>query len=579
MASYLSADFSESLTGGVGTALYRAPGRAKPTEGTGPGTVLGTGHSLDSPSHSESMKKSLMPHAKGGRTYDAKADMFSLGIIMFEMCHEPFSTGMERVKTLCALRGPESIVPSYFSDKVPENLVNIIKWIVETDPSKRPSAAELQASPLMPPRIQLDKSYLEEVMNSLTVPNSDIGRRVVTALFNRKEASPLLAEHEDVTFDIEAMSGTLRALKLDYPWSNPSSTMVGPTTNSTGKNTHSLRKIQSFPDSTDNMTESMMMLPSQVLHSMVRITEDVFLGHGGSVLNPSLMHPRYYGENSAQGDRQRGIGLHCTSTSSWHPTQKKQDILDAKIAPAVIEYQPVELMDRAGTVVTLPSELVTGYARYVARLGVTNATRYLVESVYRERVRKDAASGQMSLQHPQQSIEAVFDIVRENEGHHIRSTSALQDTDFAKHVGDAEKRAFVEAEVIIAAVEVANAIDPKNAVGQRFLRIGDSRLGNAILDLCAAPFPREKILRILSTIADEAITSNIIGTKNRAVAMTDSALVAQAHALLNAVGLPNEVRRALKPFVNILAVSTSARACITSIEKVRSVSSVYRASY
>lgn len=32
--------------------------------------------------------------------YDTKVDMYSLGIIIFEMCHEPFKTGMERLNTL-----------------------------------------------------------------------------------------------------------------------------------------------------------------------------------------------------------------------------------------------------------------------------------------------------------------------------------------------------------------------------------------------------------------------------------------------------------------------------------------------
>lgn len=45
--------------------------------------------------------------------YDAKADMYSLGIILFEMCHQPFSTGMERVETLRLLRGESSCVCEY----------------------------------------------------------------------------------------------------------------------------------------------------------------------------------------------------------------------------------------------------------------------------------------------------------------------------------------------------------------------------------------------------------------------------------------------------------------------------------
>ncbi len=36
--------------------------------------------------------------------YDTKADMYSLGIISFEMCHEPFATESERIEELVRLR-------------------------------------------------------------------------------------------------------------------------------------------------------------------------------------------------------------------------------------------------------------------------------------------------------------------------------------------------------------------------------------------------------------------------------------------------------------------------------------------
>ena len=56
-------DWGHSLTGGVGTAAYRAP--ELETQGR-----------------------------RGAFTYDEKADMYSLGIILFEMVHRPFSTGL-----------------------------------------------------------------------------------------------------------------------------------------------------------------------------------------------------------------------------------------------------------------------------------------------------------------------------------------------------------------------------------------------------------------------------------------------------------------------------------------------------
>jgi eukaryotic translation initiation factor 2-alpha kinase 4 len=69
----------ESMTGGVGTTFYRAPEQegSRPTE----------------------LRK------KGDSSYDSKADIFSFGIILFEIFHPPFTTYMERAETLTILRG------------------------------------------------------------------------------------------------------------------------------------------------------------------------------------------------------------------------------------------------------------------------------------------------------------------------------------------------------------------------------------------------------------------------------------------------------------------------------------------
>ena len=69
---------SSSLTGGIGTAMYRAPEQEyRPKQ-----------------SNSSSADKG----------YDDKADMFSLGVILFKMCHPPFGTGMERLLVMKRLR-------------------------------------------------------------------------------------------------------------------------------------------------------------------------------------------------------------------------------------------------------------------------------------------------------------------------------------------------------------------------------------------------------------------------------------------------------------------------------------------
>ena len=68
----------ESMTGGVGTTFYRAPEQ----EGNA----------------SNALKR-------GDSSYSVLADIFSLGVILFEIFHPPFSTYMERAETLTVLRG------------------------------------------------------------------------------------------------------------------------------------------------------------------------------------------------------------------------------------------------------------------------------------------------------------------------------------------------------------------------------------------------------------------------------------------------------------------------------------------
>ena len=68
----------ESMTGGVGTTFYRAP------EQEGKHTRI---NNIDSTS------------------YTVQADIFSFGVILFEVFHPPFSTYMERSEMLTTLRG------------------------------------------------------------------------------------------------------------------------------------------------------------------------------------------------------------------------------------------------------------------------------------------------------------------------------------------------------------------------------------------------------------------------------------------------------------------------------------------
>jgi len=148
---------SESITGGVGTTYYRAPEQA--------------------------LANRSRPSQKMDG-YDVMVDIYSFGIVLFEMFHPPFQTGMERFNILSRLRcdEPKSFnkdakeeksstemtieetpnqdktfslnkedwknealkrFPSSFIDSTPENAQKMILWCLDFSPSKRPSAQDL----------------------------------------------------------------------------------------------------------------------------------------------------------------------------------------------------------------------------------------------------------------------------------------------------------------------------------------------------------------------------------------------------------------------------------------------------
>lgn len=83
------------------------------------------------------------PEQMKGSNYDASTDIYSLGIILFEMCY-PLYTTHERYKEFSGIRKGQ--FPSYWNSNIKTSfptLHDILVRMISPTPAKRPSAADL----------------------------------------------------------------------------------------------------------------------------------------------------------------------------------------------------------------------------------------------------------------------------------------------------------------------------------------------------------------------------------------------------------------------------------------------------
>jgi translation initiation factor 2-alpha kinase 4 len=129
----------------------------------------------------------VAPEINAGKViaaYSQKVDIYSLGVIFFEMCHPPLSTGMERIKVLSLLRTKAIVLPEDF-ETMPMQQSYIIKWLLNHDPVQRPSSLELLQSDYLPPP-QVEEAELQEmVKHTLANHTSKSYRHLIDACLSQ----------------------------------------------------------------------------------------------------------------------------------------------------------------------------------------------------------------------------------------------------------------------------------------------------------------------------------------------------------------------------------------------------------
>lgn len=136
--------------------------------------------------------------------YNDKVDMYSMGIIFFEMCY-PLSTAMERDKEIRILRERKHTLPPEFETPQKSLQGGIIKSLISHRPSERPSCAELLRTGKVP--VQIEDEAVKEALKALSDRNSPHYAKMMTALFSQKPDT----QAKDFTWDMGAVAQNIKA--------------------------------------------------------------------------------------------------------------------------------------------------------------------------------------------------------------------------------------------------------------------------------------------------------------------------------------------------------------------------------
>eukprot|EP01138_Halocafeteria_seosinensis_P012644 gb/GECG01012919.1/.p1 GENE.gb/GECG01012919.1/~~gb/GECG01012919.1/.p1 ORF type:complete len:1513 (+),score=256.97 gb/GECG01012919.1/:1-4539(+) len=469
-----------SATMGVGTTLYRAP-------------------ELDP----HSGPKAYAPPKSGQRfsQYDIKADMFSLGVIFFEMWKKPFGTSSERYHTLMLLRKlppldfkqikkslssdersmkkaamgnlPDECKPLF--DGIPTQAVILLRWLLLHDPSKRPSADDVLESNLLPRRGEIDEGYLEEAIRVVSQRGSATHAKLMQSLFGQPTEDTV-----DFTFEID-----------------PAST-------------------KSYSSSIDCLPFDFQ--PKLLRETLCKALSSVFERHGAVPFEAPLLMPKpanIAAQASASRQRHSGLfsdplGVSLLSMSRRADVGKAFGASAEEVTAALQNFRGMSFganmggvgictpevgdtvpiyLDPSGTVVHLPFDLCEPFARFIARYDIQWLRRYALAPVYRTR-----SYGGCS--HPKELSEADYDIVwnlrAENKRQGLSEPTSFLGIENLDPWGIVPKAASMEAEVLLVSAEATSLLSAE--IGSYFVRMNNAKILRGLMDFAAVPIPKRAVV-------------------------------------------------------------------------------------
>jgi translation initiation factor 2-alpha kinase 4 len=118
----------------------------------------------------------------GGGSYTSKVDMYSLGIIFFEMCYRPLIPGMDRAQVGEGLRLKQPVLPKDFDITEKTVQADIVLSLLNHNPKERPSGSEVLQGGKIP--LQMESESIRRALEGLSDSGSPYYHKMMGALFS-----------------------------------------------------------------------------------------------------------------------------------------------------------------------------------------------------------------------------------------------------------------------------------------------------------------------------------------------------------------------------------------------------------
>lgn len=148
-----------------------------------------------------------------GNSYDSRADMYSLGVMFLEMCY-PYTSKMERARITENLRRKPPILPDFFNEDIHQKQGEIIVKLVDPDQARRPTAASLLNSGMIPEPLEDEK--FQRYIDRMAAENPDEYQGLITKFFaNPNSTVSNLAWEDKSATGISSLESMLRISTYD----------------------------------------------------------------------------------------------------------------------------------------------------------------------------------------------------------------------------------------------------------------------------------------------------------------------------------------------------------------------------